>query len=163
MEATDVAAILEAVAWPIAVLLIFLYFSTSIQTLLDQLARSLQLRSLKFNLFGQQVELTREEVKDVLDEILKDIVEALNELSPDEVALFQKINSGDGRYTVQDLLPDFKRESMQHAQLRKLRDRKLIRPEEGGNWQPQKHPIMTRFGRLVWQLRPKVSKQGAVT
>lgn len=89
--------------------------------------------------------------------MLQEIVEAMNELSPDEVVLFQKINAGDSRLSVSDLFPDFKRNSDQHEQLRKLRDRKLIRPIEGGNWQPPKHPIVTRFGRLVLQLHPKTT------
>ncbi len=157
MSATDVAAVLAPLAWPVTTLIILLYFRNPIRSLLYRLSDSLKVKSFKFILFGFETELTPEEAKGALDEMLQDIVEAMNELSAEEVKLFQTIINADGRLTVLDLLPDFKRESLQHAQLRKLRDRKLIRPMEGGNWQPQKHPIATRFGKLVLKLHPKLA------
>jgi DNA-binding transcriptional ArsR family regulator len=159
VDAKDVAAILAAIAWPITALIVAFYFRTPVRSLLNRLADSLKVKSLKFALFGAEVELTPEEAKGALDEMLQEIVEAMNELLPAEVDLFLKIDSAEGRLTVLDLIPDFKRESVQHTQLRKLRDRKLIRPIEGGNWQPQKHPIVTRFGHLIRKLHPKVSPQ----
>jgi hypothetical protein len=143
-------------AWPLILLLIVLYFRTPIRTLLNQLANSLKVKSLRFKLFGQEVELTAQEVEDVLEEMRQESVAAMNELSVDEVALLEGINAADGRSTVLDLIPSFRRDSEEHRKLRKLRDRKLIRPYENGQWQPHKHPVMTRFGRLVWRLHSKV-------
>jgi hypothetical protein len=159
MDTQDIAAILGAIAWPITALIITFYFRIPLRSLLDRLADSLKIKSLKFVFLGSEVELTPEQAKDTLDEMLKEIVEAMNQLSLDEVNLFLRIDDANGHLAVRDLIPDFKRQSTEHAQLRSLRDWKLIRPIEGGNWQPEKHPIVTQFGRMVHKLHPKVSEQ----
>lgn len=43
---------------------------------------------------------------------------------------------------------DFKRGEEMHQQLQKLREMKLIRPEEGGSWQVGKHIKLTPLGEL---------------
>lgn len=138
---------------------VVLYFRAPVRSLLNRLADSLKVTSIKFELFGAKAELTPEAAKGTLDEMLQEIVEPMNELSPDEVDLFLRIDTADGRLTVVDLIPDFEPESARHAQRRRLCDRKWIRPVEGGQWQPQKHPIVTRFGHLARKLNPRVSAQ----
>jgi hypothetical protein len=161
MKIKDVADILSAVAWPLIVLAIILYFREPLHLLASRVAESVKVKSLRFKAFGLESELTIEEAKGALDEMLHEIIEATNELSPEEVALFQAIDIADGRQTVLGLIPDFERRNTKHIQLQKLRDRKLIRPFEGGNWQPEKHPIVTRFGRLVQSISPNVGGRAA--
>jgi hypothetical protein len=114
-------------------------------------------RELK--VFGSEVDLTPEQVKSTLNELLNDIVESTNELSPAELALFQQIQAADGRRVILDLIPNFARNTEQHNQLRRLRDRKLIRPFEGGRWKDDKHPVMTRFGELICRIKPEAVKK----
>jgi hypothetical protein len=159
VNAQDIAAILGAVAWPIVVMVTVLLLLPHIRSLLYQLANSLKIKVLKFKLFGAEAELTVEEAKGVLDEMLQEIVDAVNEVSAAEASLFDRIATSDEGRTVQDLLPNFERGNEEHKKLQKLRDRKLIRPAEGGKWQGYKHPIVTRFGRLVWSLNPKIRSQ----
>jgi hypothetical protein len=83
---------------------------------------------------------------------LQEIADSTNELSPEESRLFEKILASGGRERIDQLLPNFRRDTPEHQGLRKLRDRKLVRPFEGGRWQPDKHPVVTRFGQLVHDL-----------
>ena len=146
------------------VLAIVLYLREPLHLLVTRAAESLKVKALRFKLFGLESELTVEEAKGTLDEMLQEIFEATNELSPGEVALFQAINRAEGRLSVVELVPGlkgFRRGDEAHTQLRRLRDRKLIRPFEGGNWQSEKHPIVTRFGKLVQSLRPQIGVEAA--
>ncbi len=119
------------------------------------------MKTVTLKAFGAEVELTPEQAKHALDELLQDIAESTNELSPEESVLFERIMASAGRDTVCQLLPNFQRDTPDHQRLRKLRDRKLIRPFEGGRWQREKHPLVSRFGQLVYDLRnsqsPKVA------
>lgn len=110
---------------------------------------------IKLKVFGAEIELTPEQAKSALDELLKDIVESINELSTVEIKLFNNIMISDGRQSVRDILPGFARDNEEHRQLRVLRDRKLIRPFEGGRWDATKHPVITRFGNLIYRLKPE--------
>jgi hypothetical protein len=147
-----IAAVLAAVVWPFTILVIVLYFRQPLHLLLTRAAESLKIKVLRFKLFGFESELTIEEVKGALDEMLQEIVEAMNELSPGDVALFEAIDSAEGRLSLDQLVTGFQRG-----------DRKLIRPLEGGNWQSQKHPIVTRFGKLVQALRPQIGAEAAAS
>jgi hypothetical protein len=153
VTSNDFALIASSVAWPVVAMtfLILLYKPTV--TLLERLAATLTIKTVKLKAFGAEVELTPELAQRALDELLQDIAESTNELAPEESFLFERIVHTDGRSTVLDLLPAFTRESKDHQRLRMLRDRKLIRPLEGGNWQQDKHPVSSRFGRLVYQLK----------
>lgn len=153
------AAFLAAVAWPITVLVIVLYFRGPIRLLVTRAADSLKVKSTKFKFFGIEVELTPEETKDALDEMLQEVVQAMSEFSKDEIDLFTTIHRNEGRLTVFGLDPNFKRGDEFHNKLRKLRRCNLVRPVEGGKWEPEKHPVVTRFGRLVLDLTPKLPKK----
>jgi len=159
LSARNVARILSAVAWPTTVMVALLLFFTPIRSLLNQLANSLKIKVLKFKLFGAEAELSVEEAQGVLDEMLQEIVDAMNEVTEAESKLFKDIAASEGDRTVLDFLPHFERENIHHVKLKTLRDRQLIRPVEGGKWQKDKHPVVTRFGRLVQSLHPKVQRQ----
>lgn len=121
--------------------------------LIERLATTLTIKTVKLRAFGAEVELTPEQAKRALDELLQDIADSTNELSSEEYSIFESILHAGGRMTVTDMFPTFARNSKEHQQLQKLRDRKLIRPFEGGRWQPDKHPVSSRFGQLVHELK----------
>jgi hypothetical protein len=159
LTAKEFAEIAGALAWPITAIGVIALFYKPIRALLDRLAATLTVKTVKLKAFGAEVELTPEEAKGALDELLQDIADSTNELSLEETLLFQRIMAAAGRDTVIQLLPNFRRDTIEHQMLRKLRDRKLVRPIEGGNWQPEKRPIATRFGQLVYDLRRPQSSQ----
>jgi polyhydroxyalkanoate synthesis regulator phasin len=153
MTAKDFADIASALAWPLTAILFLSIFYKPVRILLERLATTLTIKTVKLKAFGAEVELTPEQAKRALDELLQDIADSTNELSSEESSLFESILHAGGRMTVTDLFRTFARDSKEHQQLRKLRDRKLVRPFEGGRWQPDKHPVPSRFGQLVYDLK----------
>lgn len=128
-------------------------FYLPIKRVLDRLAATLTVKTVKIKAFGAEVELAPEQAKEAIDELIQEISELTNELSPEEAALFYRIHAYDGRMTVQDLFPGFARGSPEHRQLQKLRDTKLIRPVEGSQRQKAKHPLSTGLGQVFFKLR----------
>jgi hypothetical protein len=155
MTTTEFAKIAEAVAWPGLSFFAIVLFYRPIEKLLDSLAASMKVKSIKVKAFGVEAELTPLEVKAAVDELLQEISDPTNELSEDEVRLLDRIAVTEGRQTVIELEPVFVRGGDVHNQLRRLRDRQLIRPVEGGRWRSDKHPVLTRFGKLVLDLRSR--------
>jgi hypothetical protein len=153
MTAIEFAKIAEAVAWPALTFFAIVLFYPPITRLLNSLAASLKIKSIKVKAFGVEAELTPQEVKAAVDELLNEISDPTNELTEGEVQLLDQIAAADGRKSVIELAPAFVRDNDIHASFRRLRDRHLIRPLEGSRWFPEKHPVLTRFGRLVLNLR----------
>ena len=153
MTPKDFADIASALAWPLTAIAFLVVFFKPVWALLERLASTLTIKTVKLKAFGAEVELTPEQAKRALDELLQDIADSTNELASEESTLFERIHHAGGRTTVVELFPGFALDSMEHQQLRKLRDRKLIRPFEGGNWQASKHPVSSRFGQLVYELK----------
>lgn len=155
MSIDELTGLLTALVWPLTTLLLVAVFHRRLAALLDRLAATLTMKTLKARILGIEVELSPEHARSTLDELLADIAESTAALSAEERRLFDAILAADGEKTVAQLLPGFDRDQPAtglHA-LRNLRDQKLIRPTEGGNWQPGKHPLVTRYGRLVDRLR----------
>jgi hypothetical protein len=155
MTAADFATIADALAWPTVSCLAMILFYPSLAKLIEGLATSLKIKTIKVKAFGVEAELSPQEVKATFDELLQEISDPTNELRPEELLLLDRIASSNGTLSVIDLAPSFKRGDSNHDHLRRLRDRHLIRPAEGSRWLSEKHPVLTRFGRLVLDLRDK--------
>jgi hypothetical protein len=155
MSADDFSKIATPLVWPITALLALWLFYRPIRNLLKRLSETLTFKSLKVKALGSEAELTAEYARTVLHELLDDITESTNNLSLDEIKLFDQILEKDGAITIGELIPGFSRNDLAgyHDQLRHLRDQKLIIPRERGPWKPEKHPVVTRYGRLVAKLR----------
>jgi hypothetical protein len=153
MSADEFAKIAAALAWPTTALLALSLFHTQMRALLQRLSETLTFKSLKVKALGAETELTAEYARTVLHELLDDITESTNSLSDPEVKLFDAILETEQSQTVDELIPGFRREDQNHQRLRNLRDQKLIIPMEGGQWKPEKHPVVTRYGRLIAKLR----------
>lgn len=155
MSAEEFSKIATALAWPITALLTLSLFYRPIRALLQRLSETLTFKSLKVKALGSETELTAEYARTVLHELLDEITESTNNLSADEIKLFDQILDADGARTVSQLIPGFSRDDPAgyHARLRHLRDQKLVVPMERGQWKPEKHPVVTRYGRLVAKLR----------
>ena len=155
MTTTEFAKIAEVLAWPALAFVALVLFYPSVAKLIHGLASSLRIKSIKVVAFGIEAELSPQEVKATLDELLQEISDPTNELNSEELLLLDRIAAFDGRRSVIELAPSFERGDRTHDQLRRLRDRHLIRPAEGSRWLPDKHPILTRFGRLVLDLHER--------
>ena len=155
MTAYEFAQIAKAVAWPLTAIVFLIVLHKPLRAVLERLATTLSLKNVKLKAFGAEVELTPEQAQTALDELLQEIVDPVNELAGEDYMLFERILRAGGRATVADLIPGFTRASPQHQQLQRLRDHQLIRPFEGSKWQPEKHPIATRFGELVHELKKR--------
>jgi hypothetical protein len=153
MTPDQFASIAGAVAWPLTSLLIFGLLFSPLRALVQRLAETLTIKSVKFTGPFGEVELTPEKVQQTLAELLQELEDPANKLESSDRDLFQSILAASGKFTAQDYFSiPFARGSAEHKQLRNLRDRKLIRPVEGGRWESWKHPVVTRFGELVLQL-----------
>jgi len=157
MTVDDFAKIAGALAWPMTALIAVSLVYKPLRVLLKRLSETLTFKSLKVKAFGFESELTAEYARTVLHELLEDITESTNALTPEEIELFDRILAAKGTKTLIELVPGFTREdsSGNHLRLRHLRDQKLIIPSERGRWKPEKHPVVTRYGQLVNRLRTK--------
>jgi hypothetical protein len=150
----DFSKIATPLVWPAIALVVLCLFYRPVRALLQRLAETLTFKSLKVKVFGTEIELAPEYARTVLHELLGDIAESTNELTREEVGLFFRIRSANGAKTVAELIPSFRRDDPEgnHERLRNLRDQKLIIPRERGQWKPDKHPVVTRYGELVAKL-----------
>jgi hypothetical protein len=153
MTPKDFADIASALAWPLTAIAFLAVFFKQVRALLERLAETLTIKNIKLRIFLTEIELTPELVKRVFDELLDEIAQPTNRLEPEESSLFDRILRAGGRETINDVFPGFQRNSREHEQLRKLRYLNLVRPLEGGQWRGEKHPIPTRFGELVYELK----------
>jgi hypothetical protein len=149
----ELAEILTAVVWPMAVIGIVWTFYRPVVAVLEKLKESLSIKGIKLKLLGAEIELTPDQADSALNEMIQNLAESTEDLSTDDIKLFEKIHEAGGALTVEALIPGFSRESEAHNQLRRLQDVKFIRPNEGGKWAAAKHPITSRFGEIFLKLK----------
>ena len=161
MTAKEFADVAAEIAWPLTAIFFFALLYRPLRALVVRLAETLTIKSVKFKGPFGEVELSPEKVQQTLTELLQELEDPANKLESTEKALFQRIIGASGKLTVQDYFSQpFARGSDEHKQLRNLRDRKLVRPAEGGRWEPGKHPVVTRFGELVLQVSSTSTNAG---
>ena len=88
-----------------------------------------------------------------------DEVEGLGEVNR---RLLNAVRNNESHASVQNIIEHvfgrdkkFRRDSEEHKRFQELRDRNLIRPEEGGRWTGDKHPVLTGFARMVLKVNPR--------
>ena len=156
MDAELLKALAEIVAagsWPILAIVVIILFKGNLRNLLNA-TKSITIKSGR-----NEVIFSRDIANHALEELWNDVVELTDGLTKCEKVVFHAIATSCGRRTVKELFPDFARSSEKHENcihqiLRKLRDCRLIRPSEENSWRDYKHPIVTRFGKLVLHLKP---------
>jgi hypothetical protein len=153
MTVDEIAKLATPLAWPVFALVVLMVFCVPLLHVLRRLSKTLTLRGVKVTALGVEAELSPEYARSVLNELLEDITAASNQLSAEEVSLFDRIREAQGAKTVMELIPDFARGGEDHDRLRNLRDQKLVLPAERGQWKADKHPIVTPYGNLVAKLR----------
>jgi hypothetical protein len=153
MSVDEIATLATPLAWPVTALLIAALVYKPVRALLKRLAETLTFKSVKMKALGAEAELTPEYARTVLHELLDDITATSNQLTREEIALFDSILSSAGTKTLLEINPEFARNSVEHQRLRNLRDQKLILPAERGQWRAEKHPVVTPYGHLVAKLR----------
>lgn len=149
MTPKEFTELLAIAIWPITAWVAALLLWKPLKKLLERLADTLTPKNVKLKLLGVEVDLTPAEVKNALEEVLRDIARSTSELSESEKVLFERIRISAGAQTVEDIFPSFARGSTEHAALQKLRRLNLILPIEGSYWSAEKHPTITEFGRIV--------------
>ena len=158
MTLGEFVEVADVLAWPILALLAFLLLFKPLHALLNRLSETLTFKSLKVKALGLESELTAEYARTVLHELLDDITASSNQLSEQEIKLFDEILKASGSKTVAEYFGGrFVRESPEHIRLQNLRDHKLILPKERKSWQSEKHPVVTPYGLLVAKLRTTAS------
>jgi len=96
--------------------------------MLDDLAGSLKVKSIKVTGFGMEAELSPQEVQATVDALLREFSDPTNELAEYDVQWLDRIAVAEGRQTVIELVRLCIRSVDVHHQLRRLRDRQLIQP-----------------------------------
>lgn len=147
-ETMDILEFISSLAWPLLLLFALVRYHGFLSGFLSKV------RSVKFKVFDQEIELSAEQAEETLQEIAEDVVSLIDDMSQEQRDLYVKIRALDGTKTVKEILPDFVRGSYQHQLLQALRERKLIRPLEGSSWRDEKRPVVTRFSRLVERIYP---------
>src|SRR2546423_297957 len=110
MSADEFSKIATPLAWPtIALVALWMFYRPS-RALLQRLSETLTFKRLKVKALGAEAELTAEYARTVLHELLDDITESTNNLSADEIRLFDLILAADGAKTVGQLIPGFSRD-----------------------------------------------------
>ncbi len=110
MSGDDIAKVAAPLAWPVVALLLAGFFYKPVCALLKRLAETLTFKSVKVKALGVEGELTPEYARTVLHELLDDITATSNQLTPEEITLFDRILSSAGTKTLLDLVPGFTRD-----------------------------------------------------
>jgi hypothetical protein len=153
----DAAAVISALAqagW-VAIVGYFLFkFQLPLSNVLGRLS--------KFRLRlpdGTEVEATAYEAAAIAQQLLDEVDQNLiHGITTDERKLLAFVVSHAAEPTVGEAVKqvfgkDFVRESHEHNVLRKLRDRQLLRPRGGDQFQREKHLEVKPFGRILLRVR----------
>ncbi len=149
----EFTALASVLVWPLTFLILGGVLVGSVRNLLNRLAVGVTLRRIKIKAHGVELELTREQACDVLEEELRGLLVALDQLPAEEKQLFESIRTTRGFATVKQLLPEFHQDNECHQLLLNLSAKNLIKPVEGGSWHSEKHPEVSKLGELSSELR----------
>jgi hypothetical protein len=171
IESLEIAVeFFKAVAWPLAAVAIVYMLRGTFQNFIDRI------RLVTLKGYGGKASFTIGEVQDVLQQLVQETVESAKGLDDveglDEVdrRLFNAVRNAKSGPSVQNITEQvfgadkvFSRRSDEHKHFQELRDRNLIRPEEGGSWKGDKHPVLTGFARVVLKVKPTVFDEPQTT
>ena len=106
---------------------------------------------VRIDLGTVKIDCTPEEIAATFSWLLTEMRAAVPRLRPDECEVLRKIMRHEsGELTVQDVFPEFMRESEGHKTLRRLRAAQFIRPMKTGRWELNEPIEVKPFGRLIW-------------
>jgi len=106
----------------------------------------------EFEVLGQKVRVGPDAVRYLLEDVVGEMFTGMTDR---EKILLEEIIRSNGQKTVRELIPGFKRDSLDHMMLRALRGRQLIRPLEEGTWKQDSHPVKTQFLTTVLRANPE--------
>jgi len=104
---------------------------------------------------GPELEITADDAFKLAQNLLEEVDELIKNLDDKDKDLLEQVCRSN-KITVEDLIPEFKRDSPEHQSLRKLRDCQLIKPKEPGQWDSKKEIIVKPFGRILLKIRKEV-------
>lgn len=140
---------IASLAWPGVFVFCIWLMQDQIRTLLANRSRT----SMTF--FNREVLLKADEDGLKIRDILSDIDQDIKDLPDDAKELLNTIRSWEGRTSVRSYRANFERDDDTHKLLLLLTHRKLIMPAEGGSWEADKHPVVTRFTKLITRIAPE--------
>lgn len=151
---SELSSILDAIAWPLAFLIVALLFRRQISKLLSGH------RQFEFEVLGQKVRVGPDEARNLLEDVVGEMFTGMTER---EKLLLEEIIRSNGQKTVGELLLGFKRDTLDHMMLRALRGRQLIRPLTQGTWKPESHPVKTQFLTTVLRANPEALPRATIS
>jgi len=86
----ELAEILTAVVWPMAVIGIVWTFYRPVVAVLEKLKESLSIKGIKLKLLGAEIELTPDQADSALNEMIQNLAESTEDLSADDIKLLRK-------------------------------------------------------------------------
>lgn len=148
----------KAIAWPLTVSILILTISSRFREPLSRLIDRSKKTTLKFGSIN--IVLEHDEVDKILQQLLDETLQSTKNLTEEQKRLFKIVQSAAGSKDVNEINRlafnrDFVKNGVDHKCFRELRDRKLVRPQEGSSWQADKHPVVTRFADLILRIQPK--------
>ncbi|PHJ59031.1 hypothetical protein VF14_13630 [Nostoc linckia z18] len=151
----ELIQVLTPLAWPLIFLLVFFVLKKQLTGILEKSA------SIEIKIPGSEIKLTGKpsDLRDI-DKAIQSIIQELDKniinLSNQEKDLLLEINNDINKNNKHKLCDDFQRGSNLHKTYQGLRQRHLIRPKEGGQFNSGKEIEITDFGSAVLELRRTV-------
>jgi len=145
---------LAQVGWLVIVVFLLWRFRSPLSNVVERLSK-FRLRLSD----GTKVEVSASEVVGMAQQLLDEVDERLiKEISESEQKLLRYLVQLDSEPTVGEAVErvfgeKFVRPSPELEVLRKLRDRQLIRPREGGRFREYKHLQIKPFGSILLRIR----------
>ena len=147
--------LINGIAWPVAAIII----AYALRSVLRKLfART---KGFTLKLLGVDVVLTADQAEDVLQDIFADIIEEAKILTTEKRQLVMAIKEARGKKKLEEIFKQLYKRSFvrgmpEHERLRDLRNSQIIRPSEGGRWQPDKHPIVHPMTQALLKRYPNI-------
>jgi hypothetical protein len=158
---TFIVRIVEALAWPVAAGLIFWALRSHVGELLERIER-FKWKDTEVS-FGAEIDKVEvkfggSEAGTLLEDVLVEVDKATRDFGTDGWRLFDAIARREKSVEVAVVTREvfeveFTRDSKVHEVFWKVRNASLIRPDEGGQWRPDKHAVATTLGRFIRRKR----------
>lgn len=102
---------------------------------------------------GTEIDVSAHEAAEIAQELLNEVDQLIEDITSEESAILARVLKSPRTLSVIEMFPSFKRPSKELDILRRLRDKQLIRPVEGGQWLSDKHIEIKPFGRILLKVR----------
>jgi hypothetical protein len=141
------ADLTKALAWPVVTVWLVTRFRDTIHSLAQ---RS---KKVVLKVAGSEIQIDADTANAIISQLIEDVDTIFNGLTPQQKAYLYEIASSSSGGQMYQLPATFIRESEEHQILRALRTSLLIRTITGPRFEAGKKVEVTRFGRLILDLK----------